>query len=259
MQSSSKLETILEHIAIIYQESFDIDVFYSKNKFYENFTKKYYDVVYIEIENENINESENKSLYIINKNNEIKKDSEINCFIDTGVGNGIEIGRWIRERLLNDRIQIIYMSSDEKYAIQSFKTRPMDFIIKPITFTNILDNIQIIKRLMKNQEDQFEFKVGYTSFKIPYDEIMYFENSSRKINIVTTRSINSFYGSIEKIKESSNTSNFIHIHKSYFVNMDYIIKYEYHQVTMKNGSVLPISQPNRKRIRSQRLYSENIY
>ncbi|MDF2542581.1 MAG: two-component response regulator [Herbinix sp.] len=224
IQSSSKLESCLKRIEEMFDEKMEIDIFCSSTEFYQYFKSKYYDAVYLEIE----------------LNNE----------------DGITVGKTIRDQLGNDKIQIIYMSSSEPYATRVIKTRPMDLLMKPLTFVQILESIQTVKRLNKQQDDYFEFKAGYTSYKIPFHEILYFENSSRKIKILTKNFTSCFYGSMDSVQEATRFYNFIQIHKSYLVNSDYIQKYEYHQVTLSNGEVLPISQPNRKRIRMQRLHFE---
>ena len=43
-------------------------------------------------------------------------------------------------------------------------------------------------------------------------------------------------------------SNFCEIHKSFVVNMRYIVKYEKNNITMKNGDILPISRSMQKNV-----------
>ena len=46
---------------------------------------------------------------------------------------GIEAGDFIRNRLEDRSMQIIYISGKSSYARELFKTQPMDFLVKPIT------------------------------------------------------------------------------------------------------------------------------
>ena len=46
--------------------------------------------------------------------------------------NGVQVGRFIREKLQDDNTLIVYMSSYTKYAMELFEVRPMDFLIKPL-------------------------------------------------------------------------------------------------------------------------------
>ncbi len=49
---------------------------------------------------------------------------------------GIEAGDFIRNRLEDRSMQIIYISGKSSYARELFKTQPMDFLVKPITQQN---------------------------------------------------------------------------------------------------------------------------
>ena len=52
--------------------------------------------------------------------------------IDLGDVKGFEIGKQIRDELKNNKIQIVYISGDTSYAMELFKTRPFDFVVKPV-------------------------------------------------------------------------------------------------------------------------------
>lgn len=53
--------------------------------------------------------------------------------------SGIDIGVYIRE-VMNDNIsQIIYISSERQYAMELFKVQPLDFLIKPVEYDNLVN------------------------------------------------------------------------------------------------------------------------
>ncbi|MEE1258418.1 MAG: response regulator, partial [Lachnospiraceae bacterium] len=55
-------------------------------------------------------------------------------FLDIELGgiNGVEVGHRLREKVENEAMQIIYVSSKESYAMQLFQIRPFDFLTKPV-------------------------------------------------------------------------------------------------------------------------------
>ena len=57
--------------------------------------------------------------------------------IELGQTDGIVVGQKIRTQLENEVTQIVYVSAKEHYAIQLFQNRPMDFLVKPITQSDI--------------------------------------------------------------------------------------------------------------------------
>ena len=43
---------------------------------------------------------------------------------------GIEVANFIRNRLENRKMQIVYISEKQSYALALFKTQPLDFLVK---------------------------------------------------------------------------------------------------------------------------------
>ena len=221
----SRLEENLEKTAAVFGEKYEIEVFLTGEELCRNLRNMEFDLIFLRV--------------------------------DLTAESGIETGNRIRDRLHNDTVQIVYIGGNERDAMKLFHSRPMDYLITPVTFTRIFDCICVLKRLLKTSAVFFEYQSGYAVYKIPFDEILYFENSKRKINIITTETQGSFYGNMEQVALTCRAYPFIQIHKSYLVNTDYIMKYEYSQVTLLNGKILPISQPNRKRVRMLRLKQDN--
>ena len=63
-----------------------------------------------------------------------------------------------------------------------------------------------------------------------------------------------FYDSLDKVYKKLKAKNFLFIHKSIIVNYNFIRKMAYEEVTLFDGTVLPISQIRRKAIR--KMYME---
>lgn len=163
--------------------------------------------------------------------------------------NGVEVGKYIRENLGNENIQIAYVSSKQQYAMELFEIRPINFIVKPISFEKI--KIIIDKFLKINAIDTqiFKFKIGKEHINMPLSDIVYFSSNGRYIILISKNNNFKFYGSLEKIYSEIKKREFLYIHKSFIVNYKYIRQYDYEQVTMIDGTVIPISQPRRKTVR----------
>jgi DNA-binding LytR/AlgR family response regulator len=218
----AELEKLLLKIGQTIFEQIEIDVFFSGEELYNYMSNKnHFDIIFLDIE--------------------------------LGILNGVDVGTKIRNELSDDNIQIIYISSKESYAMQLFKIRPLDFIIKPVTYKKILVVLRIALTLIKKNGIFFDYSVSYETHKLPIKDIMYFESNKRKINIITSTEIKSFYGNLNSTYEKVKQFNFMYIHKSYLVNYDYVTTFEYDKLTLINNKVLPISQANRKQIREMNL------
>lgn len=165
---------------------------------------------------------------------------------------GIEVGGYIRNRLDNMSLQIVYISGKASYAQQLFKTQPLDFLVKPILQEQIGEVMDMALKIIKKRNDRFEFQQGKERYYVPMGDIVYMVSERRKIKVVTTKAAFEFYG---KLKEAAKclSGDFIRIHQSYIVNKDYVFRYTYETVELMDGTVLTISPANRKRVRDKLL------
>ncbi|RHQ84970.1 response regulator [Coprobacillus sp. AF21-8LB] len=92
---------------------------------------------------------------------------------------GYELGNYIRNVLNLQKIDIVYISNNSSYAMALFKTRPIDFLIKPIKKEDLRNVIDQYLKLNKEKKDFFKFKnkIGYQ--KIDVQDIYYFESENK--------------------------------------------------------------------------------
>lgn len=166
--------------------------------------------------------------------------------------SGIEVGDFIRNKLEDRQMQIIYISAKSSYAQKLFKTQPLDFLVKPILQSQVNEVLELAIKILKKNTEKFKFKYGQDYFYIPYGEICYLASEGRKIKIFTVNGQEEFYGKLKNIIEKL-PDNFIMIHQSYIVNKEFIMRYTYEMVTILNGTKLDISKANRKMVREKLL------
>lgn len=166
--------------------------------------------------------------------------------------NGIQVGNEIREFIGDNDTQIVYISGTNKYAMDLFKIRPFDFLVKPLDLDKVEDVFLTYLRT-NDKNTYFSYQKGRAYNRVEIKDIMFFEGNNRKVNIVSKDCTDSFYGSINEVYENVNNIGFIYIHKSYIVNTLYIKHYMYDKVILFNDKELPISQSRRKSIRGKLL------
>ena len=167
--------------------------------------------------------------------------------------NGVHVAEQIREVMENEEMLIIYISCRQEYAMRLFKTRPMDFLVKPFGPKEILAEFSQAKKLLDRGKKLFECRVKNSFYKVPYDKILYFQSIGRKIILYQNNKQIEFYDKLDNIESYIQDVYFWRIHKSYLVNYRYIAEYGYETVKMKNGDILPISQSKRKQVRKKLL------
>lgn len=164
--------------------------------------------------------------------------------------NGVEIGSFIRNELNDEKTNIVYISSKRHYAMSLFRTRPFDFLIKPITQKQVDEVLERIFKFMNRERQFFSYQFGQSHYKVALDDIIYFQSEGKKIRIILMKEEKEFYGKLKGISTQLH-DDFLFIHQSYLINRRYVKKYTYELVEMTNGDILTISKAKRKETRQQ--------
>lgn len=184
----------------------------------------------------------------VEMNQVILSDNHYNIIfleVNLEVVSGIEIANNIRDTMGNEAMKIIYMSAETDRAMELFRARPVDFLVKPLKKERITYNLEEAIRLLQTGRPCFEFYVGHNFYRRPYADIMYFQSNERKITLVTVSEKIPFYGKLDEIVKQLPETHFVRIHQSFVLNYDFIIEYSYDWVKMQDGSVFTISRGKR--------------
>ncbi|WP_409252027.1 LytR/AlgR family response regulator transcription factor [Bacillus sp. SCS-153A] len=131
-------------------------------------------------------------------------------------------------------LQVIFITGYREYAAEAFDWDAADYIVKPLMLPRLKQALERAKRLRKdnlaakedtgitmNANKKLIIK-NYNNFLlIPYEDIIYIEKMERK-TIIHTRS--QTHETSETLAELMDrlTSNFIHSHRSYIININHI-------------------------------------
>ena len=162
--------------------------------------------------------------------------------------DGIKVGKYIREILDNTDMQIVYISSKNSYAMSLFKVQPLDFLIKPLDRKEICQVLAKAVALNEKKNLFFECSSKGYRYKVYYKDIIYFYSQDKKINVVTKDEKLEFNGKLKNVVQEV-PHNFIQVHQSFLVNLDFVSKCTYEEIELLNGTKLSISQPYRKKVR----------
>ena len=169
-------------------------------------------------------------------------------YLDIQMDNltGIEVGYKIRKELSNDDIQIVYISAIKDYAMELFKIRPNNFLIKPFSKEEVYETLKEALRLLDNKAKTFTFNVKGKDIKKKITDIIYFESSRHKVKIVTNDGKFEFYSTIADVYKELENFGFAICHSSYIVNIEHIVEFNKDKVKMSNDVVIKISRGKSK-------------
>lgn len=165
--------------------------------------------------------------------------------------SGAEIGKLMRESLKNESVQIVFISSKEKYAMQLFQVRPFDFLIKPLSETMLINTFEKYRKLCTKRNRFFEYKIGKQNEKILSSEIMYFMCEKRKICIVTPIDKIYFYGNMKDLHKNLNLEGFWSVNNSFIINTAYVKLFREKEIVMCDNYCIPVSNSYRKEIKKK--------
>lgn len=163
--------------------------------------------------------------------------------------NGIETAKQLRLR--DEFAYIIYVTSHENYAIETFSVRPYQFVLKPFKDVVIEKHFLDIYEKLSDVDEYFEFKYNKAYYKLHLNDIMFFESQARRIIIhIKDGKTYEYYDRLDNVKEKVNNSksDFLRIHKSTLVNSKYIKIKSQNEVELMDGTILAISDNKRKEI-----------
>ena len=147
----SKIEQILLAYDKVASIDIDIEVLYNGEDFYKFIINEHdFDLVFLDIQMDRL--------------------------------DGIEIGHLIREKLKNNLMQIVYITSLDNRDRELFAIRPMGFIAKPIKNSDIVKSVDTYLELFKNMNKMFDFISDRQHLKIPYEQIIYLTSDDKLIS-----------------------------------------------------------------------------
>jgi len=155
---------------------------------------------------------------------------------------------------LNSRPMIILITAYEKFALEGFNLDVVDYLVKPVSLDRFVkacnkafELFQLKNRNKENNAetapDYFFVNVEYSLLKVVRSDIKYIEGLKDYIKIHLNSSSKPIVTrmSMKSIEEQLADSQFIRIHKSYIVSIDFITSVRKSAV-MIGTEELPVSE-----------------
>ena len=148
--------------------------------------------------------------------------------------------------------QLIFTTGNKEYAFEAFEYDVTDFLKKPITHGRFQKAVE--KAIVK--QDQFDAIATASArneiyirsegkyIRIPYSDILYFENFGDYVKVITHDGNHIIHGSMKSINSRIQHPRFLKVHRSYIINLDKIVDIEDSTIVIEK-SVIPISRAYR--------------
>lgn len=158
--------------------------------------------------------------------------------------DGMEAARRIREQ--DGSVILIFITSMAQYAIRGYEVDAQDFILKPVSYSQLCVRLDKAVRLL--QRDTHEYLVlpfEDRREKVAVEDILYIEVRNHNLEIVTPKRTYSLRASLQEMEEQLANSHFSRCNHCYLVNLRNVTGYLKDSVLV-GGRELPVSRSKRK-------------
>ncbi len=219
MNTVNIMDDILSDIASANNLCIDTDCFFDGEKLleYMKTNNTLYDIIFLDIEMEHL--------------------------------DGLKTAKYIRE--FNKTVYLIYVTSHKQYALDAYEVHPYQFIVKPIIKDIVEKLLLSISEILTYDNQFFDFMYKKNYYRIPVNDIMYFESNRRVVNINLKNGLKyTYYDRLDNIEDKlkSSKAEFWRTHKSFLVNVNFIATKKHEYVELVDGTRCLISQDRRKDI-----------
>ncbi|MEI8048050.1 MAG: LytTR family DNA-binding domain-containing protein [Bacteroidota bacterium] len=149
---------------------------------------------------------------------------------------------------------IVFTTAYSEYAIEGFQVDAVDYLLKPITFSNFLKAANKVKNLVeltansqkesvKTTANHLFVKSDYKLIRIELYDIKYIESQHEyiKIHLVNSNPVMTQL-SLKSIEEQLPSDRFMRVHRSFIVNLAKVSVIERNRIVFDGKVYIPVSE-----------------
>lgn len=161
--------------------------------------------------------------------------------------DGMSAARQIRT--FDEQVCIIFITTMYQCAIDGYKVRAFGFIKKPVSYAELQHELSCALRQIgrtKSRRDFITLRSGSAVHRIPVAEITYCEVRNHSVRVCSAGKVQEYRCAMKELEEQLEPYGFFRCHASYLVNSRSIARIDAAELTLQDGSVIPVSQRRRK-------------
>ncbi len=154
---------------------------------------------------------------------------------------------------LKDPPKVIFTTAHSKYAVEGFRVDALDYLLKPISYSDFLEaankakawfDMQAIKPSdIKSDKESLFIKAGYKIIRINLSDIKYIEGKGEYVQIhLLNQKPQMTLMSMKKLEETLPPDLFMRVHRSYIVNLKRVSEVERNRIIFDSNIYIPVSE-----------------
>ena len=157
--------------------------------------------------------------------------------------NGIELATEIRRK--DADCKIIFLTSSPEFAINSYKVNAFYYLLKPFNENDLKSLLcKVLNQMVKEKSASIVIKEAGKLTRVQIPTIRYMESIKHTTNFhLNNNEVLSCYSSINEFEEILlSYKGFVRCHKSFLVNMNYVISISSRNFVLTDETLIPISR-----------------
>ena len=202
------VDTISENIAAIYKDSCSLRLYFSYSEFVENIEKEVYDVVFLDMDNDN-----SSAFVVADKFREVDKAAKL-----------------------------IFISREPELVFKSFCYDIFWYVRRDLIKSDLEKMLKYLKKEMLDSPKTISFFTKSGRVYIDQQDIVYIEVMSHDTTIHTKSNKYTTNRPLDKLIKELDPFGFIRIHKAFLVNYREISSIQRYTVILNDLTELPMSK-----------------
>lgn len=157
--------------------------------------------------------------------------------------DGIETAR--RVRVLRPDCYIVFITSHDEFALTGYEVAAFRYLLKPLQPEKLTEAISAVRAELANQYT-LHLEDGTEEALVRAKDVYYIEAQDKRVRVVTREAVLSDRHSLDEMAAMLKDEDFYRIHRSYLINMRYVVRLDGTNVQLANGDVVPISRLRKK-------------
>lgn len=164
--------------------------------------------------------------------------------------SGMQIAERVRAE--DSNCLIIFCSYSEEYGVQSYRVRAFDYLLKPYTYDQFKNTLDLCRSEFQRHGKYIEVKESRTYVKILLDDIIFTDYFNHYIQIHTESRVIKSYMRFDAFSPMLLTyPQFLCCYRNCIVNMDKVSSIEKYDFVMISKEHVPITRANRQSLCQQ--------
>ncbi|MCI7145665.1 MAG: LytTR family DNA-binding domain-containing protein [Clostridiales bacterium] len=154
--------------------------------------------------------------------------------------DGLKTAEEIRKR--DTSVIIVFLTAFSSFVFESFKVEAFRYLLKPLKDEEFTETMDAVADRLYGGEDKLNLEFQNEKYAVPYRDILTIEILGHKVWIRCNENTYRWNGSMVKLNEALDGKSFFMPHRSYIINMRKVDRYTNSEITMTDGSTVPLSR-----------------